>query len=211
MSMDVKERMKNRRIELGLTLEQVGDYVGVSKSTVKKWESGSISNMRRDKIARLAEVLKISPLELMGLKEEPSYRNPIPAGFQPLPNMVKVPLVGEIACGEPITAEENLEGYIDVPEEIHCDFALKCRGDSMIEAGISDGDMVYIRAQPEVDDGQIAAVRIGDEATLKRIYYDGKKLTLVPANSKYSPKTYFGEELNDIHIEGIAVGFTHWF
>ena len=81
----------------------------------------------------------------------------------------------------------------------------------MIEAGIQDGDIVYIRMQPQVEDGEIAAVRIGTEATLKRVYYDGESITLMPANSSYRPKTYSGLELNDIQIEGKAVGFMHWF
>lgn len=135
----------------------------------------------------------------------------IPPGYEPLPRTVKRPLVGTIACGEPITAEQNIEDYVDVPETVRCDFCLRCKGDSMIDAHIEDGDIVYIRIQPEVEDGEIAAVRIGDEATLKRIFYDGQSITLMPCNSTYRPKTYSGEELNDIHIEGKAVGFTHWF
>ena len=81
----------------------------------------------------------------------------------------------------------------------------------MIEAGVQDNDVVYIRIQPEVEDGEIAAVRIGDEATLKRVYYDGHSLTLVPCNSRYRPMTYSGQELENIRIEGKAIGFFHWF
>lgn len=135
---------------------------------------------------------------------------PIPAGFEPPPKMKKVPLIGDIACGDPITAEQNVVDYLDVPEDVHCDFCLRCHGDSMIDAHIQDGDVVYIHCQPEVHDGEIAAVRIGDEATLKRVYYDGQNLTLVPCNTAYRPKTYSGPDLDDIQIEGRMVGFTHW-
>ena len=135
----------------------------------------------------------------------------VPPGFEPLPRMVKKPLIGDIACGQPITAEQNVADYVDVPETVHCDFCLRCHGDSMVDAGIQDNDVVYIRIQPEVEDGEIAAVRIGGEATLKRVYYDGQSLTLMPANSSYRPKTYSGQELENIRIEGKAVGFTHWF
>ena len=135
----------------------------------------------------------------------------IPAGFEPRPKTVKRPLVGDIACGEPITAEQNVQEYVDVPEGIVCDFCLRCHGDSMIDAGIRDNDVVYIKTQPQVEDGEIAAVRIGDEATLKRVYYDGSTITLVPANSAYRPKSYSGPELDDIQIEGKATGYTHWF
>lgn len=134
---------------------------------------------------------------------------PIPPGFLPPPKMKKVPLIGDIACGDPITAEQNVADYLDVPEDVHCDFCLRCHGDSMIDAHIQDGDVVYIHCQPEVNDGEIAAVRIGDEATLKRVYYDGQNLTLMPCNSAYRPRTYSGPELDDIQIEGRMVGFMH--
>lgn len=145
------------------------------------------------------------------MKAPESVLSSIPAGFEPLPKMVKRPLIGDIACGEPITAEQNVQDMVDVPENISCDFCLRCHGDSMIDAGIHDNDVVYIKIQSTVDDGEIAAVRIGDEATLKRVYYDGSTITLVPANSAYRPRSYSGPELNDIQIEGKAVGYTHWF
>lgn len=135
----------------------------------------------------------------------------IPPGFEPLPKMRKVPLIGAIACGDPITAIQNREGEIDVPENMRCDFALRCHGDSMIGAGIHDGDAVYINIQPEVENGEIAAVRIGDEATLKRVYYSNGTLTLMPANDAYAPMVYTGAQLEEVQIEGKAVGYTHWF
>ena len=136
---------------------------------------------------------------------------PIPPGFEPMPKMKKVPLIGAIACGDPITATENREGEIDVPEDIRCDFALRCKGNSMIGAGIHDGDAVYIRIQPEVENGQIAAVRIGDEATLKRVYLHTDYIELRPENPDYESIIRRREEMNDVHIEGKAVGYTHWF
>lgn len=135
----------------------------------------------------------------------------IPPGFEPMPKMKKVPLIGSIACGDPITAMENREGEIDVPEDIRCDFALRCKGNSMIGAGIHDGDAVYIRIQREVENGQIAAVRIGDEATLKRVYLHTDYIELRPENPDYESIIRRREEMNDVHIEGKAVGYTHWF
>ena len=143
----------------------------------------------------------------VSLKDEPE----IPPGFEPMPKMKKVPLIGAIACGDPITAMENREGEIDVPEDISCDFALRCKGNSMIGAGIHDGDAVYIRIQPEVENGQIAAVRIGDEATLKRVYLHTDYIELRPENPDYESIIRRREEMNDVHIEGKAVGYTHWF
>jgi repressor LexA len=107
-----------------------------------------------------------------------------------LPATKKVPLVGKIACGTPITAEENIEDYVDVPEDVYADFALICQGDSMINARIHDGDIVYIRMQPEVENGEIAAVFIDGEATLKRVYYQKGRIILQPENNSYPPMIY---------------------
>lgn len=208
--------LKERRLQLNLTLKEVAAKVGVSEATVSRWEGGQIANMKRQYIAAYAAALQTTPSFIMTGKEEQETDTThravsIPPGFMPLPRMVKKPLIGDIACGEPITAEQNIADYVDVPETVHCDFCLRCHGDSMVDAGIRDNDVVYIRCQPEVEDGEIAAVRIGGEATLKRVYYDGQSLTLMPANSSYRPKTYSGPELDDIKIEGKAVGFTHWF
>ena len=128
-----------------------------------------------------------------------------------MPKMRKVPLIGAIACGDPITAMQNREGEIDAPEDMRCDFALRCKGDSMIGAGIHDGDAVYINIQPEVENGEIAAVRIGDEATLKRVYIHQDYIELRPENPAYESIIRRKEEMNDVHIEGKAVGYTHWF
>lgn len=134
----------------------------------------------------------------------------IPSGFIPVPPMKKVPIIGSIACGTPITAEENIEGYADALEDQIVDFALICKGDSMIDAGIKDGDIVYIKKQPEVENGQLAAVRIENEATLKRVYRYSDTLILQPANVNYTPQSYTGPELENVVIEGLVVGFTHW-
>ena len=102
---------------------------------------------------------------------------------------------------------------MDVPEDAQCDFCLRCKGDSMIDAGIHDGDVVYIHIQPEVENGQIAAVRIDGEATLKRVFWDEQQqvLQLNPCNSSMSPMIFTGSALETVHIEGKAVGYTHWF
>lgn len=202
--MEIGKLLKKRRQELNLTLEDVGNAVGVGKSTVKKWEDGYIANMKRDKIASIAKVLQLSPAVIMGLEDDVyTFDNIIP-----LPNMNKIPLLGTIACGEPILAEENVECEIDIPENINADFALRCKGDSMIDARIMDGDIVYIKQQPVVNNGEIAAVLVGDEATLKKVYLSGSTLTLLACNSSYEPFVYSGEELNNIRILGKAVGFT---
>lgn len=207
--------MKRLRIERGITQEQLASLLKVSRSTIGMYETGS-REPDFETCEAIADIFNVDMDYLMG-RSNVERKHPItppttvPPGFEPLPRMVKRPLIGDIACGEPITAEQNVADYVDVPETVHCDFCLRCHGDSMVDAGIQDNDVVYIRVQPQVEDGEIAAVRIGGEATLKRVYYDGQSLTLMPANSSYRPKTYSGPELENIRIEGKAVGFTHWF
>lgn len=131
----------------------------------------------------------------------------VPPGFQPMPEMVQVPLIGTIACGTPITAEQNIKSYIGVPAAWRADFALECHGDSMAPT-ICDGDVVCIRKQPEVEQGQIAAVRIGEEATLKHFYYQNDVMTLLADNSSVCPPmVYTGPQLEEVEVEGLAVGF----
>lgn len=126
----------------------------------------------------------------------------------PMPEMRKIPLVGSIACGAPILAEEHVEEYIDIPKHIAADFALTCKGDSMINARIFDGDVVYIRQQETVENGEIAAVLIDTEATLKRVRLHDDRIILEPANPLYDPLVFRGEEMNDVRILGKAVAFT---
>jgi repressor LexA len=199
---------KNIRYQMrknGVTAKDVCNTLKIPMATFSDWTNAK-TYPRIDKIELLSNYFGISKADLVE-DNTPS----IPQGFSPLPKTVKVPLIGNIACGKPITAEENIEGYVDVPADYHCDFCLKCVGDSMVDAGISDGDIVYIRSQPEVENGQIAAVRISGEATLKRLYKTNDTLTLIPENRNYPPIILSGVQLSDVHIEGKAVGFTHWF
>ncbi|MCI7811589.1 MAG: transcriptional repressor LexA [Clostridiales bacterium] len=140
--------------------------------------------------------------------EKENLETSLPGNILPMPATYTVPLLGTIACGEPILAAENIEDNVEVPENIHADFALRCKGDSMINARIHDGDIVYIRQQPAVNNGEIAAVLIGDEATLKRVYVYEDHVVLQPENPAYEPLVYFGETMSTVRILGKAVGFT---
>lgn len=210
----VGDRIRQVRQEQDVTQQELADYIGVSKQAVYKYENNIVTNIPTDKVDAIAKRLKVSPAYLMGWEEQPTPKptspTPIPPGFEPMPKMKKIPLIGSIACGDPITAEQNIEKMVDVPENIRCDFSLTCHGDSMVGAGIHDKDVVYIRIQPEVENGEIAAVRIDGEATLKRVYYNPGTLTLMPANPAYAPMVYTGSQLEEVHIEGKAVGWTHW-
>ena len=203
--MTTGERLKERRKQLGLSAEYVAERLGVSPATIYRYEKGDIEKMPGNILEPISRILNTSPAYLMGWDE-----NPLPDNIIPMPKMDKVPLIGTIACGEPILAEENIEGQVDLPDHIQANFALRCKGDSMIDARIHDGDVVYIRQQEAVDNGQIAAVLIGDEATLKRVYYypETRKLVLSPANPAYEPFVYTGEEISSVRILGRAVAFT---
>lgn len=213
--MTIGERIRDLRTAAHMTQDELGARVGVQKQTIYKYEAGLVVNLKRDVIGKLAKALNVAPSYLMGFSDDaPMERNvqnrtvEIPDGFLPLPHTVKKPRLGVIACGEPIMAEENFDGYDDVPDYIKCDFTLKCEGDSMVGARINDGDIVYIRRQPDVENGQIAAVMEDGEKTLKRVYKYPNKVILQPENPKYPPIVYVGEELNTFRILGKAVGFT---
>ena len=199
----MSEKIKELRVSQNLTLEQVGDVVGVGKSTVRKWETGMIANMRRDKIALLAQALHTTPEYLMGWSTDIEVNNLFKIESK------KFPLLGNIACREPIFADQEFELYVEAGANIQADFCLKAKGDSMIGARIYDGDIVFIRKQNMVDDGEIAAVLIGDEATLKRVYYDREAgvLSLFAENPQYRTMRFSGSELETIRILGKAIAF----
>lgn len=199
--------LKQRRKELGLTLLQIADAVGVTEATVQRWESGSIKSVRYEKLGKLADVLKVPPAALMGWDDTPSA---LPSNVVPLRPMGKIPLVGQIACGTPILAEQNITDYVDLPGHIRADYALTCLGDSMIGAGIRDGDIVYIRQQEEVENGQIAAVSVDqDEATLKRFYLEQGVVQLVAENPAVPPLFFIGADVTRVQVLGLAVAYTH--
>lgn len=182
-----------------LTQEEVAERVGVTKATVSMWEKGDIENMKRDKIAKLSEVFGISPLELLGMD--------IPKNAIPIGDIVRIPVLGYIACGEPILADENVTEYRevfikDLPKGNL--FFLQAKGDSM-EPKIPDGSYVMLRKQPDVENGEIAAVIVnGDnEATLKRVRKLDDTILLEALNEKYAP--YIINENNPARIIGKAV------
>jgi len=194
--------LKQRRKELGLTLAQIADAMNVTEATVQRWESGNIKNIRYDKIGKLAEVLKVSPALLMGWNDA---GNPgLPDNITPMPKMKKWKVLGGTACGEPIFRELEDETVL-APADIDADFVFRCVGDSMINARIFDGDIVFVKSGP-VEDGQIGVVRIGEEYTLKRIYRGPDYLELRAENPMYPAKIIRGEQEN-AEIVGRAVQF----
>lgn len=201
---DFSKIIRDRRAELGLTLEELGNEVGVGKSTIRKWEQGTIKQAKRDKIAKLAKALRIDVALLVADEDNSDivYARNI---FKP--NFQTVPIIGTIACGEPILAQENVEGLATKSDHIEADFALWCKGDSMTPR-FNDGDLVFIRQQSDVDNGQIAAVLIENEATLKHVYKQSDRLTLIAENPSFPPLIYTDPvELQQIRILGLVTGY----
>lgn len=206
--MTIYERIKLLREEQGLSQQALAEKVGFkTASAINKIELG-LRDINQTKILAFAKALSTTPSYLMGDVDEEATTMPTAKNIIPMPKMNKIPLLGTIACGEPILAEENISDIIDVPEHINADFALRCKGNSMIDVHINDGDIVYIRQQPTVNNGQIAAVLIGEEATLKKVYLSGDTLTLIACNSEFAPLVYSGAELEGIRILGKAVAYT---
>lgn len=199
------ERIRARRKELGLTLEALAAATNTSKQTIQRYENGVIENIPDARLEAIAEALATTPAQLMGWAEESDIAR---YGLRPLARRA-VPLLGRIACGEPIYAEEDFCGYELAGEGVDADFCLRAVGDSMIGARIHDGDIVFVKACDALDDGEIGVVVVGDEATLKRVYYDraGQKLILSPENPRYAPLVFSGEELSTVKILGRAVAF----
>lgn len=201
--MNVGDRIRLKRQQQGLTLQELANRVGATASTIKKWEDGAIKSMKAPRLAKIAQALDTTPAYLMGWEDQISAGNTVITA----PSLKAVPVVGSIACGEPILAEQNIEGYSYVDASRDVDFALVCKGYSMINARIYDGDTVYIRQQPTVENGEIAAVLIEDEATLKRVYYYPNKIELRPENPLFPILTFEGPELNNVKILGKAIVF----
>ena len=200
----------SKALELrGMRQVDLVERTGIPKSAISQYCSGSFKPKQK-RLFLIAEALNVDEAWLMGL-DVPMERGSVmaPANIIPFPKMNRVPLIGAIACGAPILADEHIEDYVDMPKHVRADFALTCKGDSMINARIFDGDIVYIRQQDTVENGEIAAVLNGDgEATLKRVRLFDDHISLEPENPLYKPLVYWGEEMNTIHIIGKAVAFT---
>lgn len=199
----IYERIRARRIELGLTVEDLANKMGYKdKSSISKIENGK-ADIPQSKVLAFARALNTTTAYLMGIDD--AKVDNIPAGFQPLPKRDRIPRVGQIACGTPILAEENVEAYDEVPSDWHADFTLLCQGDSM-EPKIKDGDVVAIHSQPMVENGEVAAVLIDGEATLKRVFLFDDHIELRAENPAFPTIIRIGEDMNTITIEGKAVG-----
>lgn len=207
----VGERIKYLRKNAGFTQEELAKRCGYrSLTTINKIELG-INNVPLSVVEKIASVFGVTPAYIMGWSEEsPSTSSDIFTFENIRPITTKrIPMLGEIACGKPSYASEDRESYVKVGTDINADFCLTARGDSMTGARIFDGDIVFCRSQDTVNNGEIAVVLIGDEATLKRVYFypEKQKLVLQAENPQYEPFVYIGNELQEVRILGKAIAF----
>lgn len=194
------KHLKQIRLENGLSQAQMARKLGLTQGAVSQWESGRT----RPDAEQLVQISKLFQVPLDYFASESPWMD--------LDGVVEmrrraVPVVGEIACGTPILAQQNIESYIDTPDGTRADFALRCKGTSM-EPLFRDGDLVLIRQQEDADDGKIAAVLIGNEATLKRVHRIQNGIMLLPENTAdFAPLVYQGEQAASVRIVGVAIGF----
>ncbi|MGI5891984.1 MAG: helix-turn-helix domain-containing protein [Bacillota bacterium] len=202
--MEFKNIIRNRRLALGLTLEEVGKRVGVSKATVQRWESGVIENIRRDKISKLAKTLQTTPASLMGWDDG----NEDIFIYSDIMSVEKknFPGPGVRGCGEADINNMDHEGYMQMATAIDADFCLRFKGDSMINARIYDGDIILVHRQATVNDGEVAAVIIDKQPTLRRVYKIGETIQLHAENPAYKPLV-LSQANPDIRIIGKAIAF----
>ena len=212
MSTTIGKNIKNLRLNQQKTLDDIAKKTGVSRQTIQRYESGVISNIPSDKIEKIATALNTTPAYLMGWEDSEqefdigSLKNA--DSFSAI-SKKRFPLLGNVACGEPVFADGNFESYVEAGADIKADFCLRAKGDSMIGARIHDGDIVFVRKQSMVDNGEIAVVIIDNEATLKRVsYYPDKNLLILkPENPNYQDYIFSDEQLDSIVILGKAVAF----
>ena len=185
----------------GKSRRDVCDDLGFSYYTFSDWVNGK-KYPRMDKVEMLARYFGIKKSDLI---EDAPTSSPLPAGLTPV-QMRRIPIIGHVAAGVPIMAEREYEEYEDDATGIPCDYVLRVEGDSM-EPRILNGDIVFVRQQPDVDDGQIAVVGIDDSVTLKVIYHMPGGLQLVSLNPKYKPMIYTQDNTDYLAIIGKAVAY----
>lgn len=197
------QRLKEVREENNLTIKELANSIGLSEGTLSRYENGKMEP-KRTTIKVLSEMFSVNPAWLIGYDEASKYSEQ----SKRCGETTLVPILGTIAAGLPLLAEQNIEGYLCVSGDKKVDFCLRVKGDSMINARIFDGDIVFIRSQPTVENGEVAAVIIDDEATLKRVYKANGTLILRSENPNYKDLVYSGKDKKSICIIGKAVYFT---
>lgn len=203
------ETIRRIRFERHMTQDEFAELLGTTKQNISRYESGAVSPKITTAQA-IADKLGITLSELNGSKPESRMRIPQGKNIKRVSDLHRqtVPMIGKVAAGNPIMAPEDYDVYVDSP--VKCDVAIEVQGDSMIPRYL-DGDVVYVRCQSDVDDGQIAVVFLDDEAVIKRVYHTKTGLQLLSENPKYAPINATQDDYNVIRILGIPCGFTRMY
>lgn len=201
--MTIGEYIRLKRKEAGLSAEELGKKIGKNRATIYRYENNSIEKLPANVLVPLANALSITPGEL--IKRNGNDSPSLPAGtFKPI--FKKVPLLGYVAAGKPLEDLNQDVSYVDVEDKYDVDFCVKVVGDSMVDVDINDGDIVFAKSMPEVENGQIAVVEIDHEkACLKRFYRSNGTITLISANPKYPPMVFTAENCESVEVKGLAV------
>ncbi len=182
---------------------ELADVLGVSESTVGKW----ILQKNAPRMGAIEQIARYFKIEKSDLIEKPRIDVYSLPGIHRVENLITVPILGHIQCGMPVLSECNYEGYFKLdPELCKADFSLVADGDSMIDANIHEGDIVFFKETPDVESGTIAAVLLDDQTTLKKVVKMDDMLILQPANDKYKPILIKDGDYGNIMILGKMVG-----
>ena len=205
--MNIGARIKQRRKQLGVSAEELAERIGKSPATVYRYENGDITKVDSSMLRPIADALQTTPAHLMGWDEAPLFPGLVSRDRLALR---RVPILGDTAAGEPIVANRVYDEFIDIPEDgRRYDAALRVVGDSMAPR-YQVGDLALIRYQDDVEDGRIAAVCLDDCVTLKRVYHMPHGIQLLSDNPSHPPQVYLDDEVDNIHLVGLAVGVLHW-
>lgn len=201
--MTIQEKCVSLMKEKGITYAELDKRTSYTRSTLQRYFTDPNKEITVEMIQELAPIFGVDAKWLAGWAEDSlSYKNIIPIKKK------SVPMLGEIACGEPTFADHQYNTYVEADDNINADFCLRCKGDSMIGDGINDGDIIFIRKQETVENGEIACVVIDDEATLKHVYISDSNITLIASNTNYAPMVYGEHDAGTIKILGKAVALS---
>ena len=193
------KKLKRLRKERGLSQSELADVLNIARTSIGNYEQG----IREPSFEMLELIADYFNVDIAYFFDET-----LPKNIMPIEKRA-VPMIGSVACGEPIIANQDFQSYVEIGADINCDCCLRARGDSMKNVRIHDGDIVFIKRQPMVENGDIAAIIIGDEVTLKRFYYyqENNLIILKPENPEYKDLIYSGTDLEQIKVFGKAVAF----
>lgn len=201
--MTIQEKCVSLMKEKGITYAELDRRTSYTRSTLQRYFTDPNKEITVEMIQELAPIFEVDAKWLAGWSDDSlSYKNIIPIKKK------SVPMLGDIACGEPSFADHQYNTYVEADDNINADFCLRCKGDSMIGDGINDGDIIFIRKQDSVENGEIACVIIDDEATLKHVYISDSNITLIASNTNYAPMVYGEHDAGTIKILGKAVALS---